>query len=367
MFPSEFPVRGGAAVRRWLAAGALASALAVSSLAFGQAEPTIDQVYQAAQSGKMDQAQQMMRQVLAAHPNSGKAHFVQAELMARQGDNAKARDELALAEKLSPGLPFAKSETLQKLRTEIAPRSGGASGAGGANVASSRINSAGNEAARPATAPASASFPWGMVLALGAAAVALVVFFTRRKAAAPMGNAPGAYGQPAPSGPGQDRYAPGGAPAGSGLTGQQGFGQNPQGYPPGQMPGQMPGQPAYGQNPYAAPQPPAGGMGGRLAGGLATGLAVGAGVVAAETIGRNLMGGRDGPSHNAADRGGADGGWNNAGAAGGAAAGQDDAFLANRDMGGKDFGVDPGSWDDGNAGGNDFAGGGDVGGGDWDT
>ena len=84
-------------------------------------------------------------------------------------------------------------------------------------------------------------------------------------------------------------------------------------------------------------------------GGVATGLAVGAGVMAAEAIGRNLMG-----KHNPASP----------------EAGQHSSNLSNidsppvnsnADMGGSNFGVDDaGSWDE--------AGSGDAGGGgDWDN
>ena len=45
-------------------------------------------------AGHLDQAQQMMTQVLADHPNSAKAHYVQAELYAREGKAALARSEL---------------------------------------------------------------------------------------------------------------------------------------------------------------------------------------------------------------------------------------------------------------------------------
>ena len=81
-------------------------------------------------------------------------------------------------------------------------------------------------------------------------------------------------------------------------------------------------------------------------GGVATGLAVGAGVMAAEAIGRNLMGNHESGAR-AADNGGANtyepmGGGN-----------------ANMDMGGQNFGVSDTSWDD--------AGSSDAGGGDWDN
>ena len=79
-------------------------------------------------------------------------------------------------------------------------------------------------------------------------------------------------------------------------------------------------------------------------GGVATGLAVGAGVMAAEAIGRNLMGNHNLPA----------GQSNNLG-------NDFQPVNSNPDMGGADFGIaDTGSWDD--------AGSADVGGGsDWDN
>lgn len=265
-------------------------ALLGCGLAMAQAEPTLNQVYEAAHAGKLEQAQVMMQQVLVAHPNSAKAHFVQAELSAQQGQPGRAREELALAEKLAPGLAFAKPAAVQSLRTQLA---------------------AAPVPARQAMVqrPASSPFPWGMVLVLGGAAVAFVIFLTRNRAQS-QAAAPMAYG------------------GGNGLSGPQTFGAGP-GAPPSY------GQPVYGQ-------PTGSGLGGQVMGGLATGLAVGAGVMAAQAIGKSLMG-RDQPS-----------------AAFPATSGNNYEPLAgNGDLGGQDFGVaDTGSWDDG--------GGGD-GGGDWDN
>ena len=70
--------------------------------------PSVDQVYQAARSGNLGQAQAMMRQVLAAHPGSAKAHYVEARLLADQGAWAKAGAEFVQAQALAPGLPFLK-------------------------------------------------------------------------------------------------------------------------------------------------------------------------------------------------------------------------------------------------------------------
>jgi hypothetical protein len=286
------------------------AALMGSGAALAQSEPSINQIYEAAQSGKLDQAQTMVQQVLILHPKSAKAHYVQAELFARQGLGAKGREALAEADKLAPGLPFAKPEAVQALRTQLTSRSESA------NTGSKP--SFGMDT--PATATASVS-PVLMLLVV-AGVVGLVVWLIRRKPAAP-----DAFG-----GPGS--MAGGGI--GSGLSGPQSFGN-------GSFSGAAPayGQPGYGQ-------PPAGtGMGGRVMGGLATGLAVGAGVMAAQAIGKNLLGDSD---HNA----------NNHGA--NLNDGQSRGFEpmpGNADLGGQNFGMnDSTSWDD--------AGSADVGG-DWDS
>ena len=105
---------------RWLAVAVLLGAgLGAGLGAMAQTEPTLNQIYDAAQAGRMEQAQTMIQQVLVLHPKSAKAHFVQAELAARQGQIARAREALAEAEKLAPGLPFAKPEAVQSR----APRS----------------------------------------------------------------------------------------------------------------------------------------------------------------------------------------------------------------------------------------------------
>ena len=96
---------------RWL----LLAAFLSSGLAMAQQEPTMNQIYAAAQAGNIDQAQVMVQQVLVAHPKSAKAHFVQSELFARQGNVPKAREALSEAQRLAPGLPFAKPEAVTSL------------------------------------------------------------------------------------------------------------------------------------------------------------------------------------------------------------------------------------------------------------
>ncbi|MEI6733665.1 MAG: tetratricopeptide repeat protein [Comamonadaceae bacterium] len=288
---------------KWL----LVSALLGFGLAMAQSEPTLGQIYEAAQGGRMEQAQTMMQQVLVAHPGSGKAHFVQAELFARQGKLGLARESLATAEKLAPGLPSIKPEALQSLRTQLAARAA-------PPPANSAVQHRPAAAVAQDTAPAS-SFPWGIALALGGAAIGLAIYLTRRKPA------PVYEQQP-------QQYANQGA---SGLNGPQGFGTANNVAPAM--------QPPYGQ-------PAGSGLGSKIMGGVATGLAVGAGVMAAQAIGRTLTGNHDQGARppDALDN-------NNY---------QNSNSNSNPDMGGENFGVsDATSWDD--------AGGGDVGGTDWDN
>jgi len=286
---------------RWLALAAFLS-LGIG-VAMAQSEPTMAEIYSTAQSGKLDQAQVMVQQVLVAHPNSAKAHFVQSELYARQGNMSRAREALAAAEKLAPGLPFAKPEAVQALRTELAAKP----------VSSSVQSAAPVQAGGNLSKSSSSTSSWLLPVLLAGGVIVAAYFVFRRKAQ------PQVYEQPAYN---------------TGLNGPQAFGN-----------GAAVAQPGYG--PYGPNggygQPQGSGLGGRIMGGVATGLAVGAGVMAAEAIGRNLMGG-----HDSAPR--ADSLGNQ----------EFQNPQVNADMGGQNFGVnDTSSWDDGGSA--------DAGGGsDWD-
>jgi hypothetical protein len=192
-------------------------------------DPTLPQVYEAARTGHLAQAQQMMDQVLRDHPNSAKAHYVAAEIYAREGNASRARQELSTAERLAPGLPFAKPEAVQALQREV---------------------SQGGQSARmlPVSSQAHSSFPWGMVLMVVGGVV--VVWLIARRRSAPANVYPQYSGQ---------------APAGAGAGG---------------VPGSF-GGPGMG-----------GGVGSGIAGGLASGLAVGAGVVAGEELAHHFLDGR---------------------------------------------------------------------------
>lgn len=284
----------------------MALAVALASGVARADEPSLHQVYQAAQSGNLSQAQSMMHEVLQAHPGSGKAHYVEAELLAKQGQFDKATAELATAERLAPGLPFAKPEAVQNLKGLL----------GSSNKARTASAVA---PVQPVASPTAggASFPWGLV-AGGFGLIAFIVLATRLMAS---------RGGLAPSGGG---YVPASAPqaAGAGV-----------GYGPGTSPY---GTPGYG--PAGAAEP---GLGARMMGGLATGAALGAGVVAGETLMHRFLDGREGATHDGLVRNPA----NNSTDIGSTF--QDTYF---NDLGGTDFGVnDTSSWDDsGSDGGSDW-------------
>ena len=94
--------------------------LCMSSLSFG-AEPSLHEVYTVMESGQLAKADALMAEVIKNHPESGKAHFVLAQLRLRENQIAAARQELATAEKLSPGLSFAKPEAVMHLRNALYP------------------------------------------------------------------------------------------------------------------------------------------------------------------------------------------------------------------------------------------------------
>ena len=90
-------------------------------------DPTTHQIYAAAESGHLAQAQQMVQQVLRDHPRSAKAHYVAAELYARAGDLKTGRQELRTAESLEPGLAFAKPESVRALQEQFSRAGSGES------------------------------------------------------------------------------------------------------------------------------------------------------------------------------------------------------------------------------------------------
>jgi hypothetical protein len=209
----------------------LVSASALPALA---ASPNPDQVYQALRSGNVAAAQQMITQVLRDHPQSGRAHFVAAEVDARAGNYGLARQELHTAQSLDPALATQDPRGVSELQQQL----------GEGPV----VGVLAQQTIRPRHPSR-----LGLFLILIAAAVVLWLVLRRRAAAMGYPQYPGQYPGGNPPGPGG--YGPGGYPGGS--------------YPGGYMPGGGPG----------------------IMGSVASGLALGAGVAAGEELVRHVIGG----------------------------------------------------------------------------
>jgi hypothetical protein len=176
----------------------------------------------------------MMNQVLRDHPNSAKAHYAEAEILAKQGRAGEARSELDRAEQLAPGLPFASQASVQELRRVIA------------SEGARRPSIATGVPATIATSTQGSSFPWGLlVVALVIGGIIYAIIRARRNSAV--------------------------VPSGAGAAGPS-YGA----------------QPSYGAPPMAPMG--GGGIGSGIVGGLVTGAAVGAGMVAGEALAHDLMG-----------------------------------------------------------------------------
>ena len=203
-------------------------AVAVAGVAFADTDATPHQIYEAAQSGHMAEAQQMVDQVLHDYPQNAKAHFIASELDARIGDFAAARQQLATAKQLDPTQSFTNANTLSALERQLTGIRPVVPGTGPLAVAPQVRRS---------------SVPWGWIIVLALGVFVLWSMFRSRT--------------------------------------QQTLGQGT--LPPGN-PGMQPG---YG---YGPSYPPSGGSG--LMGNLASGLAIGAGVAAGEELVRHVIDGR---------------------------------------------------------------------------
>ena len=97
----------------------LAATIGFAAPVNADSDATLQQIYDQAHTGHLDQARQMINQVLMDHPRSAKAHFVAAELASRAGNLSAARGQLQQAEQLDPGLHFASPQAVRALKAEL--------------------------------------------------------------------------------------------------------------------------------------------------------------------------------------------------------------------------------------------------------
>jgi hypothetical protein len=162
-----------------LAFGMPSPALAKTAGAPATKEPTIQQIYEAANGGRMAEADAMIAKVLKNHPNSAKAHYVHAELLAMNGKLDDARDELSQAKELSPGLKFAKADSVAKLERKLEKP---------AEIKAEPPPPVPSPVAAPAASPekadtaSSGPIPWTPIGIVALFIVAYLVFQQRRRA-----------------------------------------------------------------------------------------------------------------------------------------------------------------------------------------
>lgn len=216
-------------------------------------EPGIQQIYEAAKNGKMADADAMIAKVLKNHPDSAKAHYVHAELLAMENKLDDARDALSRAREISPGLSFAKAESIAKLErklekpVEIKPDP----------LPAPSPVAAPAPAASPAPVdyfPPTGSIPWGPI-GVVALIVAAYIYFQRRSRAV-------SFPVPAAA-PEAPRFSRPTSDSSMGYAAANSDG----GFPPAPPPGQAP----------------------NIGGALAAGAAAGVGAVVAGELLRHLL------------------------------------------------------------------------------
>jgi hypothetical protein len=199
------------------------TAFALSAFAL----PSVDDVQSEIAKGNYVKAEQMMREVVAARPDSARARYVYAEILAHDRRFDLAAEELARARKIDPDLKFTQPEKFNEFARLIEREQASAR----RPVATDRpVSSAPTAAVNPAMPAASGDGVPMWVWLLGLVAVAAIAwraFGARRTApAAAMAGGSASWGGGTaaagmPPAPGYGPYPPQGqAPgAGSGLLG----------------------------------------------------------------------------------------------------------------------------------------------------
>jgi tetratricopeptide (TPR) repeat protein len=199
-------------MRRFFLAAVLAG-LALSASAL----PTVDDVQAEVAKGNYSHAEEMMREVVAAKPGSARAHYVYAEILARDRRFDQAAEQAARAKSIDPTLKFTQPETFRAFEQLLEREQA----AGRRPVVSERAPATGLR--EPAPVESSGGVPgwaWGLGLA-GLALVAWRALGAKRQAnVAPPYTPAMASGTPAaaPMGGYGPAYPPAPA-AGSGLLG----------------------------------------------------------------------------------------------------------------------------------------------------
>jgi hypothetical protein len=193
--------------------------LFLSALAY--ALPSVEAVQKEVQQGNYAQAETMMREVVAAKPNSAKAHYVYAEVLAHNARFDQAAQEARLAKQLDPQIGFTQPEKFRAFEQLLEREQSRAKPLPGTSPSTRAPVAAAPVTAAPAGRSGNGLPGW--VWGLGFAAVAVLVWrlLSARRQASAMAGGPG-YVAPAGASPGYGpAYGPTAGPAspGSGMLG----------------------------------------------------------------------------------------------------------------------------------------------------
>ena len=197
--------------------GLLAALSLSTQMAF--ALPSVDEVRAAANQGDYPRAEQMMREVVEAKPGSAKAHYVLAEILARQRKFTDAAEQARLVRLNDPDLKTVDRAKFTEFERLLDRAQGGTTAAAPAQLPAPAAAPVTTRA--PAPAPSShegGGVPLWVLLGGSVLFIGLAARWMRRRAAAPAGMPMPGYGGAGAMPMGG--YGPGAAPSnGPGLMG----------------------------------------------------------------------------------------------------------------------------------------------------
>src|SRR4051812_7289134 len=166
--------------------------------------PSTEAVQEAVRAGNYAQAETMMKEVVAAKPQSAKAHYIYAEILAHEARFAEAATQARLAREADPQITFTDPQQFRHFEQTLQREQSSSTGTTPVTSDRAAQHPAMNA---PARQEASGGLP-GWVWGLGIAAIAFFIWrrVSRRamNGAAPMGS----YGGTPYAGPGGG-YGPG--------------------------------------------------------------------------------------------------------------------------------------------------------------
>lgn len=182
-------------MKKYLASGLLALACTLSvggaltvtapTVYAASASPTVNDVEAAIARGDLQGAQTMLDQVVAAHPNSARAHYLDAQVLERNHRYADALDQIHAARAADPSIHFTDKIRFQTVERRIEAEAQRASAGGGnASVNPSAQAVQSNNLGMQQSAPVHhgpSAIAWIGLLVLIVAIVALIAWSMRRR------------------------------------------------------------------------------------------------------------------------------------------------------------------------------------------